>query len=73
MNTVGKVIWCDSSRGMFKVKCENGRTALVEIVDFIDIELHDTISGNFMEYGETVTLYSEHNDESFEAMIQNLD
>ena len=42
MNTIGTVVWVDKTRGMFKVRCENGRTALVEIQDYIDIELQDT-------------------------------
>ena len=68
MNDIsGKVIWVDSARGMFKVKCDNGRTTLVEIMDSIDIELHDSVNGDLMNYGETVKLYSQNNDESFKG------
>lgn len=73
MDTSGKVVWVDKTRGMFKVKCENGRTALVEILDSIDIELDDTISGDLLHYGADVSLYSQGNDEYFDALIQNVD
>ena len=72
-NFIGVVIWTDRQRGMFKVKCNNNRVALVEILDSIDIELQDTISGALMNYGEDVTLYSEENSSSFTALIQDLD
>ncbi len=73
MNTSGKVIWVDKTRGMFKVKCSNHRTALVEILDFIDINIDDTISGDLMDYRSSVSLYSQENDEHFEGLIQDLD
>ena len=74
MNTIGTVVWVDKTRGMFKVRCENGRTALVEIQDYIDIELQDTISGDLMNTSEeTVSLYSADHNENFEALIQNLE
>jgi len=73
MNTKGTVVWVDKTLGMFKVSCENGRTALVEIQDYIDIELQDIISGDLMDYGATVSLYSADHDENFEGLIQDLD
>ena len=72
-NFIGVVIWIDRKRGMFKVKCNNNRVALVEILDSIDIELQYTISGNLMNYGNEVVLYSKENSSDFTALIQDLD
>ncbi len=73
MKTSGTVIWSDQNRGMFKVRCENGRTALVEILDTIDISMGDTITGDLMDYGGDVVLHSSEHMEDFDAMIQDLD
>lgn len=72
MEMKGKVFGIDKNL-MLKIICENERTSLVEILDDIDIEVGDVISGELMNYGGDVRLYSSNNGEYFDALIQNLD
>lgn len=68
----GKVFGIDHI-GMLKVICDNDRTALIEIVDSIDIPIGDILSGDLMNYGGFVSIHSAENDQHFQGLIQNLD
>lgn len=58
---------------MMKVFCDNGRTSLIEIVDAIDIDIGDVLSGDLMNYGSFILIHSEENNQEFEGLVQNLD
>ncbi len=72
MEIKGKVFAIDNL-GMLKVICNNDRTALIEIVDSIDITIGDILSGDLMNYGEFVSIHSSENNQTFQGLIQNLD
>lgn len=72
MEIKGKVFGIDHL-GMLKVICNNDRTALIEIVDSIDIPIGDILTGNLLSYGKFVSIHSSENNQTFQGLIQNLD
>jgi hypothetical protein len=65
----GRIIGSNPVRGMFAVDIDGAGVTIVELLDSIELELDDAITGTLDEHG-SVRLRCERLSESFDAFVQ---